>query len=338
LKDQSQAIELQHSILTNLITAAKIRLYENPMRNPGGVAMSNAPSASTAHITATTPIGPAIKAWHIYLADQANSPHTLKAFIGDLQLLAAYLPPDRSVGSLTTNDLNNFLHWMQTSRGVPCSPKTLSRRITSLKAFFRWLHKYGAILIDPAEKVLQKSVISPMPSVLTDEEIEAVLEASSRHREGQKPDARPYALLALLLQTGIKKNECLAISLNHIDLETPGGALLFVRYASPQNRYKERKISISDSWIQAFHEYKSQYNLNDRLFPWSQRRLEYLLEDIGEEARLDKHLSFDMCRWTCALIDWKADMDPTKIRQKLGVSKIQWREIHMKLEQLALEE
>jgi site-specific recombinase XerD len=296
--------------------------------------MSPDSPSPVAHFSTSTTLIPAINAWRLYLDDQANSPHTVKAFIADLFLLANYLPPDRTIGSLSTTDLNNFLHWMETVRGVPCSPKTLSRRITSLKAFFRWLHKYGVILIDPAEKVLQKSVISPLPVVLTVEEVEAVLQAATKHRTAQKPDARPYALLALLLHTGIKKSECLALTLNHIDLEAPGGALLFVRYASPQNRYKERKISLPESWVAAFQEYKSQYSIDERVFPWSPRRLEYLLEDLGEEAGLAKHVSFDMCRWTCAISDWQSGMDHTKIRQKLGVSKIQWRELSMKLEQL----
>jgi len=70
------------------------------------------------------------------------------------------------------------------------------------------------------------------------------------------------------------------------------------------------------------------------LFPWSQRRLEYLLEDLSLQAGLDKHLSFEMCRWTCALSDWQSGINPEKIRQKLGISKIQWREISMKLRRL----
>lgn len=290
---------------------------------------------TTAHITAAISLLPAIRAWEVYLKDQANSPHTVKAFIADLLILASYLPPDRTLGSITTNDLNNFLNWLQTGRGVPCSPKTLSRRITSIKAFFRWLHKFSVVLIDPAEKVLQKTVISPLAVVLTEDEVEAVLAAADRHRRDSKPDARPYALLCLLLDTAIKKNECLSITLNHIDLEAPDQAILFVRYANPQHRYKERKIELSAGWVQAFHEYQAQYEIKDQLFPWSQRRLEYLLEDIGEEAGLDKHLSFDMCRWTSVLLDWKHGVDHNKIRQKLGISKIQWREISMKLEHLA---
>jgi integrase/recombinase XerD len=290
-----------------------------------------------AHITARTSLVPAINAWSIYLNDQGKSPHTVKAFVADLYLLASYLPPDRPLGAITTNELNNFLDWMQKQRGVPCSPKTLSRRITSIKSFFRWLTHYGVIVVDPGEKVLQQSVISPLPVVLNDEERDAVLAAASKHRHATHPDARYFTLLELLLETGIKKSECLSLSPNHIDREAPGGPFLFVRYASPQHRYKERKIALTPDWVESYDEYAAQYQLTDRIFPWSQRRLEYLLEDLGEEAGITKHLSFEMCRWTCALNDLKAGTEANKVRQKMGLSKIQWREVSSKLQKLGAE-
>jgi integrase/recombinase XerD len=286
------------------------------------------------HITARTSLVPAINAWRIYLNDQGKSPHTVKAFTADLLLLANYLPPDRPLGAITTNELNNFLDWMRRQRGVPCSPKTLARRITSIKAIFRWLLQYGVILVDPAEKVLQQSVISPLPQVLTSDEQQAVMDVAMKYRHADPPDARYYALLKLLLETGIKKSECLALSSNHIELEAPGGPHLFVRYSSPQHRYKERKIALTDEWIQAYEEYASQYHITQQIFPWSQRRLEYLLEDLGEEAGLKKHLSYEMCRWTCALNDLQSGMDANKVRQKMGLSKIQWREVKLKLQKL----
>jgi integrase/recombinase XerD len=297
---------------------------------------SKASSAlASAHITSHSLLAPTIKAWRIYLEDQGVSNHTVKAFLSDLNLLAAYVPPDRSLGEISTSELTNFLNWMQNERGVPCSPKTLARRITSIKAFFRWLNQYGVLIVDPAEKVPQRTVISPLPVVLTPEEVELALEVADRHRRAAKPDARIYTLFALLLHTGIKKGECLALTQNHLELEAPTGPFLFVRYASPQNRYKERKIDLPESWVEAYLEYRAQYNLGERVFPWSQRRLEYLLEDLSVEAGLSKHISFDMCRWTCALSDWRAGMEHEKIRQKLGISKIQWREVSMKLERLA---
>jgi site-specific recombinase XerD len=294
-----------------------------------------ATDTSIAHITPSTSFLPAIRAWEIYLQDQGRSHYTIKAFCGDLELLTSFLPPDRILGAVTTIELNNFLAWLQNGRNVACSPKSLARRITSIKSFFRWLNKAGVLVMDPAEKILQQSVISPLPVILNPEEEEKVRQVAAGYRTARKPDARPFTLLSLLLGTGIKKGECLTINLNHIDLDAPNMPVLFIRYANPQNRYKERKINLPADWVDTYQEYLDQYKPGDRIFNWSPRRLEYLLEDIGKEAGLSKHLSFDMCRWTCAINDWRSGVEKDQIRQKLGISKIQWREISMKLRQLA---
>ena len=289
----------------------------------------------TSHLTVQTPLTSAIKTWEVFLADQGRSRNTIKAFLSDVRLLTSFLPEDTTLGKVTTKDLNRYFEWMEKEREVPCSPKTLARRITATKSLFRWLHQYGVLVVDPAEKVAQRSAISPLPTVLTSDEYDAVLLAADRHRRDRKPDARQYALVYLLLTTGIKKSETLGIHLEHVELDAPNGPQIFIKYASPANRYKERKLTLPDDWIPAYEEYRAQYQPTEQLFPWSPRRLEYLLEDIGNEAGLTKHLSFDMCRWTCALNDFRAGEEPDKIRQKLGVSKIQWRELFIKLKQLA---
>lgn len=292
-------------------------------------------SQPAVHITENTPLSSTMGSWEIYLKDQGKSPYTIKAFLGDLNLFMDYLPLERTIGSIMTADINRFLEWLQSSRGVPCSPKSLARRVTSLKSYFRWLYQNGRISSDPAEKIVQQSVISPLPEVLSKQEQKKVIAMVEIYMKAKKPDARPYSLLMLLLETGIKKGECLAIDVNHIDLQPPKGPYLFVRYANPSNRYKERKITLSQPWVDAYLDYLEQYQPKEKAFPWSPRRLEYLLEDIGRDAGITKHLSFDMCRWTCALNEWQKDVPAEKIRQKLGISKIQWREIQMKLRHLS---
>jgi integrase/recombinase XerD len=287
------------------------------------------------HLNQNSTLASAIQSWERYLADQGRSPNTIKAFLSDVRLLTSFLPEDVTLGKVTTKDLNRYFEWMEKERDVPCSPKTLARRITAAKSLFRWLHKFGALVVDPAEKVAQRSAISPIPTVLTTKEYDEVLLAADRHRRASKPDARPYALVYLLLSTGIKKSETLGIKLEHLELDSPNGPQVFIKYATPANRYKERKLVLPSDWIPAFEEYRAQYQPEEKLFPWSPRRLEYLLEDISNEAGLTKHLSFDMCRWTCALNDYRAGEEPDKIRQKLGVSKIQWRELFIKLKKLA---
>ncbi|MEA4812493.1 MAG: site-specific integrase [Anaerolineaceae bacterium] len=292
----------------------------------------------SAHITNTTMLLPAIQAWKLYLRDQGRSMHTLKAFVADLSLLASYLPPDKKVGQVTNADLENYLNWLNKERKVPCSEKTLSRRITSLKSFFRWLNKNGAIPSDPAEKIIQKTVTSPLPQILSKAETAKALDAAEGLRTAAKPDHRPYVLLKLILETALKKGECLSLFANHIELDAPEQAIIHVRYNNKNKHYKERKVTVSPEWVEAYKQYADLYQIKDQVFPWSQRRLEYLLEDVTKAAELEKHISFDMCRWTSAVNDLKAGVESDTIRQKLGISKIQWREVYNKLKNLAGEE
>lgn len=297
--------------------------------------MSQQAESISAHITETTLLQPAIQAWKFFLRDQGRSHHTLKAFSADLMLLEEFMPTDKQIGQISTKDLEDYLTWLEKDRGVPCSPKTLSRRITSLKSFFRWLTKNAVISVDPAEKIVQKSVISPLPTVLTAQEVKTALEAADSIRSCANPDPRPYTLLLLVLETALKKSECLNLKTNHLELENPEKAYLFVRYPNQRYRFKERKVAISPEWVATYQDYAERYQIKDQVFPWSQRRLEYLLEDVTIAGRMEKHISFDMLRWTSALRDLTNGVDQDTIRQKLGISKIQWREVKSKLRSLA---
>jgi site-specific recombinase XerD len=295
-------------------------------------------TGTPAHLTERTHLQPAIQAWKFYLNDQGRSPYTVKAFIADLNLLDRFLPPDKTIGDITQKDLENFSNWLENERGIPCSPKSLSRRITSVKSFFRWLQRSAVLVVDPADKLPQRTVTSPLPLVLTHPEIKTALKTAETFRTSNPPDARPYTLLKLLLETAIKKGECRNIYLNHLEVEDPQNAFLFIRYTNPRYRYKERKLPLSAEWVASFNEYVGQYEPQERLFPWTSRRMEYILEDITEAAGFVKRISFDMCRWTSVLTDLIDGVESDRIRQKLGVSKIQFREVHQKLRRLAIQQ
>jgi len=191
-------------------------------------------------------------------------------------------------------------------------------------------------MVDPADKLPQRTVTSPLPLVLTHPEIKTALKTAETFRTDNPPDARPYTLLKLLLETAIKKGECRNIYLNHLEVDDPQNAFLFIRYTNPRYRNKERKLPLSPEWVASFNEYVEQYEPEERLFPWTSRRMEYILEDITAEAGFEKRISFDMCRWTSVLTDLIEGVESEKIRQKLGVSKIQFREVHQKLRRLAI--
>jgi site-specific recombinase XerD len=308
-----------------------------------GATMPMAPQE--AGLTGAASLTAAIMAWREHLEREHSPPNTVKAFVGDLNLAAQFVGAFKNVGQVATRDLDNWLQWQRTNR--KCSPKTYARRVTSLKSFFRWLHQSGVLAADPAAPLIQQSVISPLPDVLSEAEVEAALDGARAIWQGDNPNPTPYVLLTLLLRTGIKKGETLALEPNHLDISDPAQPVLWVRHKDPRHRYKERKLQLDVDWLPAYHaylDYRARYlgrqgsraaQRAERLFPWSPRRLEYWLQDISQAAGLSKQISFDMCRWTCALRDAQAGVDENHIRQKLGLSKIQWREIGMKLRKLA---
>jgi integrase/recombinase XerD len=307
--------------------ADQLPLFSTP---PAEVAAR--PARSTNGLKASASLKTGIVAWCEHLRKDGARENTVKSFGGDLNLFATFTGAGKSLNAITTRDLER---WLEAQRASGRSPKTYSRRVTSLKAFFRWLESMGVLTNDPAAPIIQHTVLSPLPVILTDTEVEQARDAARQlWHDTEKPDIRPYLLFTLLIQTGIKKSECLGLELNHVDDSDPAEPVLWIRYNETRNRYKERKLRLDRGWLTTYQAYLAEYQPQQKVFPYSPRRLEYLLEDVTLAAALDKHISFEMCRWTCAVRDARAGVDFDKIRQKLGLSKIQWREIGMKLKKL----
>jgi integrase/recombinase XerD len=195
---------------------------------------------------------------------------------------------------------------------------------------------------DPAAPVIQRSVSPPLPEILEDEEIERALGVTQGMWSAAKPDPRPHLLINLLLDTGMKKAECMGIQLGHIDRYTAEQPFVQIRYESPAKKAKERKLTLSDETMRALDAYLERYAPKEALFPCTPRNLEYVLSDVAEKAEITKKakkgISFEMLRWTSAVRDYREGMDPVRLRQKLGISQVTWQETRKKIEALLSEE
>lgn len=282
-----------------------------------------------------------LPAFEQHMKEAGFAHNTVKSFASDVRLIGSYFP-DKPINQYGTEDLNKFLHWLKEERGISCKPKSYARRVTTMKVLFGWLSKSDVVVINPAEAVVQESASSPLPDIPNEEQIAQALAVAESWRSGKtitgesrKADVRPLLLLKLLLQTGGKKGEIKGIHLEHILREDEDNPQIFVRYANPRLRYKERKVAIDPEWVKILDEYTPAYNIHDELFTCTPRNLEYILTNIGEEAGLERGLlSFENLRWVSALEDLKNGMDQELIREKLGLSKITWRETRAKLDRL----
>jgi len=294
------------------------------------------PQSSEGHLNSLSALSSALKAFHEHMLHENLSTNTVKAFDSDLRLLARFAGSSTPLSELTPGRLESFLDYLRYERGVPCKPKSLSRRLTTLKVFFSWLTKQGVLLSDPAAPLVHHRAKTPVPRVLSEAEVEELLTATDQlRRDPDHPDARPHLLITLLLATAVKKGECMRIMRSDIDVSDPRAASVFIRYANARQRHKERRLRLSPQFAHTLPDYLEQYRPETQLFPCTARNLEYVLDGCAKRAGLiPRVLSFEALRWTCAVRDLQAGMEADTLRRKLGLSCITWAETLEKLGRL----
>ncbi len=286
-------------------------------------------------LTATSSLLEASRAFEDHMLRQGFSENTIKAFAADLRLFAKHAGANRPVGQVGQADLEAFMTWLSTERDVPCSPKSYARRLTTLKVFFGWLAAAEVLPKDPAAPLVHIHPTTPMPEILYDSQISDLLRVTRDLLWAPKPDARPFVLVTLLLQTGIKKGECMEIKLEHIDLSNTQAPVLYVRYLDPRKTLKERKLALGPTFTAVYRQYLREYQPKEYLFECTARNLEYVLEEAATLAEIKGGVSFEQLRWTCAVRDYRNGMPADQLRQKLGLSLITWRETLPKIQKLA---
>jgi site-specific recombinase XerD len=291
--------------------------------------VENAPLHARASLTA------AITAYHEQMRRLNWSHYTIQAFGGDLRLFSTHVGANVPLNEITSETIQKFLDWLRFERGVPCKPKSYQRRLTTLKVFFAWLKQTQVIRDDPAAPIAHIPVTSPLPEILYDDQIAKLLDHARALFRAEKSDPRPLLIVTLLLSTGIKKSEAMAIRLNDLDTANPQNAALFVRYDDAKKRHKERKLKLSPEFAITLPHFIEQYQPREYLFECTARNLEYVLADMAKATGLGNTVSFESLRWTCAVQDYKNGMPEDHIRQKLGLSTITWEEDGERLKRLA---
>ncbi len=293
------------------------------------------PIATTAPLTPASSLAAAIGAFHDHMKTQAWSPHTMLAFGGDLNIFRKRVGSNLALNEISTETLNRYLNWLRYERGIPCKPKSFQRRLTTLKVFFAWLAQQQIIVDDPAAPIAHQPVVSPLPEILFPDQVSKLIDAARQLRDADKPDVRPYLLVTLLLATGIKKSEAMAVRLADVDVSAPGRGILYIRYDDARKRHKERKLKLPADFADSLARYREQYAPKERLFECTARNLEYILADLAKITGLGDTVSFESLRWTCAVQDYQNGLAEDHIRQKLGLSTITWEEAGDRLRRLA---
>src|SRR6266513_4619240 len=144
------------------------------------------------------------------LRERNTSPHTIKAYSGDLQNFCAYVG-SRNWNAIDHLTIRGFLSHLY-ERGS--SKTSVARSLAAVRSLYRWLAQEGVVDQNPAALVATPKLAKKLPRVPTIEEMNSVL-------DGMMPEAasfpeRDRLILELLYGCGIRNSELIGINLDDI--------------------------------------------------------------------------------------------------------------------------
>ena len=218
-------------------------------------------------------------------------------------------------------------------------PKTVKRKIASIKAFFHYLEYKDIIIQNPFSKIqvkFREPVILPKTIPLNTVEIllsTIYKQCSDAKTDYQKKHAlRDAAVIELLFATGIRISELCSLKMNDINLYD--GTILIYGKGS-----KERKLQIgNDDVIHILEKYKknfltiiqstNHFFVNQSGNPLSDQAVRRAINKYTSLAAIELHITPHMFRHTFATSLLEADVDIRYIQEMLGHSSINITEIY----------
>lgn len=149
--------------------------------------------------------------YHQHLAKQGKAEATVTAYTKDIEQLVEFVGKKgkTQVDEVLTDDIQDFKELLKKQR---YTGKSISRKINSIKSFFRFLISEGHIQSNPADEVEHPRFEQALPRVLSKIEYRALRDAS-------RSDARMYAIIEMLLQTGMRISELANLQMEDVDLD-----------------------------------------------------------------------------------------------------------------------
>src|SRR5690606_38884509 len=149
--------------------------------------------------------------------EKRYSPHTIKGYTSDLEQLRLYLCDTYEINKIEKVNHDMLRSWIVALMENKISPRSVGRKVSSVKSFFRWRRKFQGFDRDPTLKITLPKVSRLLPVYVEEEEMETL------NTEGHFPNSfegmRDRLIVELFYQTGIRSNELLMLKTNDIDFQ-----------------------------------------------------------------------------------------------------------------------
>lgn len=177
---------------------------------------------------ANTIVGKAVADFLLHLRESNASPHTIKAYSGDLANFSAYAG-SRGWKNIDHIAIRGFLSQLY-EKGL--SKTSVARSLAAVRSLYKWLAREGVVEQNPAKLVATPKLPKRLPRVPTIEEMNSVL-------DGKMPEVaafpeRDRLMLELLYGCGIRNSELTGINLDDIRLSAEA---ILIRGKGKKERY-----------------------------------------------------------------------------------------------------
>ena len=285
-----------------------------------------------AALTSHSQLSAAVTAYPAHLAERADvAERTRWAMLRDLEVTGRLLGLSRALGSLTQSDLEHVkLELKKTSK-----PSTVERRLSTLSQFVRWLVLKGCL--NSRLHVAVPQAAEELPTVLTPDQVKAMLTYTAERSTRSAAGARQAFLVRLLLATAMKKQDALALRMDDLALDTDPPQIRVGRGNKARRITAPADLNLHHFWQAYAHTGAPVEAVGyNAVFAYSYKVLEKDLADVSGALKWSHVLGFSTLRWTAALRDLQGGLEPERLRIKMGLSEMQWKETLGLLRRLAV--
>lgn len=160
--------------------------------------------------------------------------NTEESYRRDLKSMVLYLK-DIGIDSLdkvTFTNINSYILYMERTGK---SASSVSRNISSMRTYFRYLLNEGIVSKDPTMLVTMPKIERKKQEKLSEEKVQKIISVTA---EDEPKGIRDKAMIQLMYSTGIRVSELIALSMEDINLE--------MRYIILKNSKKVRIVSFDE--------------------------------------------------------------------------------------------
>lgn len=269
--------------------------------------------------------------------EKALSENTREAYLSDLQKLINFLRLD-GIGLLevTLDDLQRFAASLH---DIGIHPRSQARIISGIKSFYHFLVITDVQEVDPSELLEGPKIGKYLPSVLTVEEIDAIIDAIDL----SKPEGhRNRAILETLYSCGLRVSELCELRISNLFLNEG-----FIKVEGKGS--KQRLVPISpraikdlNNWLSQRTQWRIKPGYEDHVFlaRWGNAigriMIFHLIKELAQKVGIKKNISPHTFRHSFATHLLEGGANLRAIQCMLGHESIAATEIYMHIDRSML--